>query len=461
MKRACIVLLLCASASAPAFAASSPPASAPADAAFDAALSHAYLYNPTLEVARRRLRETDENVPKALSGWRPRVTITGSGGVSAVFDNLDRAHQPERRAPQQAELALTQPLYTGGRVGAQVGQAEALVRAERAALQASEAAVLLAAATAYLDVVRDQRTVGLNRNQQAVLERTLRATGQEYSAGAVTETDVDQARARLADQRAALARAVATLGGSRAVFEQQVGKSPGELSMPARKLELPRTLDAALALVPTSYDVAQSRAAQDASRLGIDIAQAGLRPQISFQVYGSRVKETDVQAQHQRDNVVEAAVQLSVPLYQGGEQAANVRQAKEAAARSLLQIDVVLRQARMQVKSAWEQLEGARARADQYRQSIEANIVAERGVTRQQSVGARTLLDVLNAQQERLAADVNLAAAEHDAYVAAFQLLAATGRLSAERLGLGVPIYNPVAHYDATRNRWFGTKPAP
>ncbi len=456
MRRTCMILLLCASEPAQA---APPPAQT--DAAFDAALSQAYLYNPTLGVERRRLRETDEGVPKALSGWRPRVMITGSAGVSAVFDSLDRAHQPERRTPQQVELALTQPIYTGGRVGAQVGQAEALVRAERAALQASEAAVLLAAATAYLDVVRDQRTLALNRNQQAVLERTLRATGQEYMAGSVTQTDVDQARARLADQRATLARSAATLGISRAVFEQQVGKPPGELSMPTRRLELPRTLDAALALVPTSYDVAQSRAAQEASRLGIDIALAGLRPQISFQIYGSRVKETDVQAQHQRDNVAEALLQLSVPIYQGGEQAANVRQAKETAARSLLQIDVVLRQARMQVKSAWEQLEGARARADQYRQSIEANIVAERGVTRQQSVGARTLLDVLNAQQERLAADVNLAVAEHDAYVAAFQLLASTGQLSAERLGLDVPIYDPIAHYDATRNRWFGTKPAP
>jgi outer membrane protein len=432
-----------------------------ADPAFDAALSEAYLSNPQLGVERRRLRETDENVPRALSGWRPHVLIDGSIGASAVFDNGDPTHQPERRVPQTSELSVTQPLYTSGRVTAQVGQAEALVAAERATLQATEAMVLLAAATAFLDVARDQRTVALNRNEEAVLERTLRATEQEFAAGAVTETDVDQTRARLADQRAMLAQAVATLGTSRAEFEQQVGQPPGDLALPTRTLDLPPTLAVAITLVPNNFDVVQSRAAQEASRQGIDIARAGLLPQVSAVVSVARDRETDVQLAHQRDNIAEATLRVRVPLYQGGEQAAEIRQAKEAASRTLLQIDVVLRQARRQVQTAWEQLEGARTRMDQYRQSRAANTVAERGVARQQSVGARTVLDVLNAQQERLTAEVNLVSAQHDAYVAGFQLQAATGQLSAAKLKLAVPIYDPEAHYQATRDRWYGTTPAP
>ena len=442
-------------------AAGAQPATAANEPAFDDALSQAYLYNPQLEVERRRLRETDEGVPRALAGWRPRVSVQASAGASAQFDSIDTLHRPERRVPPSEQRMLSQPIYTGGRVRAQVGQAEALVAAERAALQATEAAVLLAAATAYLDVARDQRTVELNRAQTGVLERTLRASEQQLAAGAVTETDVAQSRARLADQRAQLARAVSTLDASRAEYERQVGRLPGAVPMPRRTLDLPPGVAEALTLLPVNFDVAQSRAAQEASRQGIDIARAGLQPRVSAQVSGSHLGETDVQQLHQRDTIAEATLMLTVPIYQGGEQAAEIRQAKEVAARGVLQTDVVLRQAREQILTAWAQLQGARSRVEQYRVSRTANTVAERGVSRQQSAGARTQIEVLNAEQERLAAEVNLVAAARGADVAGFQLQAATGQLSAARLGLGVKLYDPVRHYVETRNRWYGTTPAP
>ena len=152
---------------------------------------------------------------------------------------------------------------------------------------------------------------------------------------------------------------------------------------------------------------------------------------------------------------------LTIPLYQGGESAAEIRAAKEAAARSLLEVDVVQRRARKEIRSAWAFLDGARTRIAQYRVSIAANTVAERGVARQQSVGARTLIEVLNAQQEQVNADVNLVTAQRDGYVAGLELQAATGELSAARLGLNVPIYDPEKHYRETRDRWYGTTPAP
>ena len=435
---------------------------APLDPAFDRALSQAYLYNPQLLVARQRLRETDEGVPRALSGWRPNVQLRGYAGGSAVFDSIDTAHSPERRLPESGDLVLTQPLYTGGRVGAQVAQAEALVVAERAALQASEAAVLLAAGTAYLDVARDLRIVLLNRNQAAVLDRTLIATQQQFAAGSVTQTDVEQSRARLADQRGAVAAAEGQLAASRAVFEQQVGELPGALDLPQLTLPLPPTRAAALAAVPTdNFDLIQARFALEASRQGIDIARAGLLPRASLELRGTRVKETDVQLLHQRDNIAEGTVQLTVPLYQGGGPAAETRQAKEAAARNVLEIDVVLRQARQQAQTAWDMLDAGRRRMAEAHVSIDANTVAARGVARQQSVGARTLLEVLNAQQELLTAQVNLARATRDEEAAELAVLAATGRLTAERIGLHVPHYDPLVHYDATRDRWGGLTPAP
>ncbi len=443
----------------PVAAMAQPPA---LDPVFDHALSLAYLYNPQLLTERQRLRETDEGVPRALSGWRPNVQLRGYAGGSAVYDSIDRAHTPERRAPQSADLVLTQPLYTGGRVGAQVAQAEALVIAERAALRASEAVVLLAAGTAYLDVARDARIVLLNRNQTAVLERTLRATEQELAVGAVTETDVAQSRARLADQRGNQAQVEAQLATSRAAFQQQVGELPGPLDLPRVGLAVPASRLAVLALVPGSnFDIQQARSALEASRQGIDIARAGLLPRLSLEVRGTRVKDTDVQQQRQRDNIAEGTVQFTVPLYQGGGPAAETRQAKEAAARSLLEIDTVVRQARQQAQTAWDMLEAGRTRMAQARISIDANTVAARGVARQQSVGARTLLEVLNAQQELLTAEVSLARATRDALVAELQVLAVTGRLTAEQIGLHVPVYDPVRHYEETRDRWGGLTPAP
>jgi outer membrane protein len=434
---------------------------APPDTPFKSALSQAYLYNPQLQAARQQLRETDESVPKALSGWRPHVTIEGSIGVSAFWDSMDPTHQPERRVPQASLLSVTQPLYTGGRVRAQVNQAEALVEAERAGLQATEAAVLLSAATAYLDVARDSRILDLNHNEQTVLEHTLRASEQEQQAGAITETDVAQTRARLADQRALTAQAASSLAASSAVYEQQVGQPPGPAPLPDEALALPPSLDAALTLIPANFDVVQSRAAQQASLQGIDIARAGLLPRLSAEFHGGRLKEQDVQFPHQRDDLIDATLQLTVPLYQGGEQAAEIRQAKEAASRSLLQVDVILRQARAEIESSWARLAGARTRTAQYHESLAANTVAVRGVTRQQSVGERTFIEVLNAQQEQLSAEVNLVTAEHDLYVAGLQVQAATGRLSAQQLGLGVPLYDPLEHYRNTRDRWYGTTPAP
>jgi len=430
------------------------------DPAFSGALAHAYLTNPQLATERQRLREIDEGVPRALSGWRPTVQLDGDAGASAVFDTIDRRHQPERRVPQQAVLSLTQPLYTGGRVRAQVAQSEALVRAQRAALQASEAAVLLEAATAYLDVARDQAIVALNANQSGVLERSLHATAQAFAAGAVTETDVAQARARLADQRAATARVQGQLAVSRAVFEQQVGEPPGLLSIPDTRLRLPAGRDAVLRRVEAAnFDVSAARLSLQASRAGVDIARAGLLPRISAVFEGARVKETDVQLQHQRDHIVEGRLQLSVPLYQGGAVSAETRQAKEAALRTALQVETVLRAARQQAMTALDTLAASQVRVAQQRVSIAANVVAERGIARQQSVGARTVLEVLNAQQELLTARVNLATALRDAYVAGLQLLAVTGGLSAAGLDLPVPIYDSERHYRGTRDRWYGTTP--
>ncbi len=342
---------------------------------------------------------------------------------------------------------------------AQLDQAEAQVRAERAQLQAVEAQVLLAAATAYLDVARDAQTVDLDRNDVAILDRTLHATEQQVAAGEVTEADAAQARARVADARATLAAAQAQLATSRAAFEAQVGEPAGDLAVPQRFVPgLPATRESAVAeALASNFDVAAARETLAAARAGVDVARAGLHPTISLQGELARVKETDVQLPHQRDNVAEATVQLTVPLYQGGLVAAETRQARESADRSGLQRDLALRQARQLAAQSWDGLAAARERVRDAQDLVAANQVAARGIARQQSVGARTLIEVLNAQQELFSAQVALVSARHDALLQALRLMDATGRLSAEQLALPAAPYDPLRHYHEVRDRWGGT----
>jgi outer membrane protein len=210
-----------------------------------------------------------------------------------------------------------------------------------------------------------------------------------------------------------------------------------------------------------NFAVRAARETFKASEAAVGVAEAGLRPNVSLTGQLSRLKETDVQQLHQRDHIAEADVLFNVPIYQGGGVSAQVRAAKESANQSRLQVDVSLREARREALTAWDTLAATAVQVNAARTSVGANEVATRGVVRQQGVGARTLLDVLNAQQELFSANVRVVAAEHDQLAASLQLLSAVGGLGAVELRLPVVIYDPVRHYDETRNRWMGTAPAP
>ena len=393
---------------------------------FQSALGQAYLYNPQLASGRAGLRQSDESVPQALSGGRPRGAVVGGIGRAVVSASLVKA-DPQHRIPQAALLTLTQPLYTGGRVSSQVQQAKAQVLAQRAQLRNTEATVLLAAGTAYLDVARDQRTVGLNRANVQLLDRTLRAAEQQFATGDITLADVAQARARDADGRAQLASAESQLAASRASYEQQGGARPGSLDMPRVGFALPRSRDAAAAqAVSGNFAVRAAREAFEAAEAAVGVAEAGLRPPVSLTGQLSRLKETAVPQRPPRAPIAAA-----------------------------------VRAARREAVTGWDTLTATVMPVSAARTAVAANEVATRGVVRQQGVGARTLLDVLNAQQELFSANVRLVSARHDQLAAGLQLLNAVGGLGAEELRLPVTIYDPVRHYDEVRGRWYGTTPSP
>ena len=429
---------------------------------FDQALEAAYESNPRLLAARRQLAQTDENVPQALAGWRPRITLNGSFGGALFDDNMDPTHDPERRAPQQYALQLQQNIYTGGEVHARVRQAEAQVRAQRASLRGTEAEVLLAAGSAYLDVVRDRQVVALNRHQVDVQQSTVQATSVELAAGGVAVADLGQARARLATAIAQLAAAEAMLSQSEAAFEHQVGQPPGALASADRTYPLPGSRAQAIAqALQDNPDVVQARSAVEAGRQGIDVERSRLLPHLTFNAAVERLRDTEIQKLNQRDNAVQGTLDVTFPLYQGGGEYSRIRQAKESAYRLGDLLDEASRQARQLAASAWDELDAARRRVAAERDAIAGNEAAVRGYTQQQRVGARTLLDVLVTQQDLLASQVARVSAEHDQQLASLQLAASVGNLDAAHLGLGAPIYDPVAHYDRVRDKWAGTTPPP
>ncbi len=422
------------------------------------ALVLTYQNNPTLLAQRAHLRAQDEEVSEALSGWRPTVTINGGYG---------RQNSDEKQSkfipgidfwttPRNGALVVNQPLYTGGRNEAQFKQSEDLVLVERAHLDLVEQQALLQAATAYMDVVRDQAVLKLNINNELVLQRQLEATRDEFRVGEVTRTDVSQAEARLEGAKASRLAALNQLQISRAAFRNVVGLSPGELIDPGEPAALPADRDEALGLAQTQnasvrvadYTVA---AAQD----NVDLVFSGLMPTVSLRGQFATAQEQFLRTDYY--NTAMVGVFISVPIYTGGLVDGQVREAKQLVGQRQLELAQAQRQAVQDASTAWENLRSARAQEIAYQATIDADAVALEGTQEEQKAGLRTILDILNAEQELLSARVNLVTSHHDAVVAGYTLLDTIGRLTARDRQLPVQYYDATEHYDRVKNQWFGT----
>jgi outer membrane protein len=415
----------------------------------------AYLTNPTLAAERAQLRVTDENLPQALALRRP--TITGQGDVGATYQNTTSTGS-DLLNPRDVSIGVTQPLWTGGRADAAISQAEYLVLAQRANLLNTEELVLLQAATAHLDVVRDQTLLDLANNNVKVLAQSRDEAKAQLAAGVATKTDLAQAEARLAQGIADQRRSEANLTNSRANYLQAVGDMPGTLQPPPPVQAMPVSEDIAVKqATELNPQVLTAQANEQAARAGIDVAQAQLMPTIG--VSGTLLHEKDVLIRGTRDDSAQILLTLTVPLYQAGAEYSRIRAAKDSYGVSQNQIEASIRVATLNATQSWQNLEAARANVVSFTSQIEANTIAYSGVVEEQRVGTRTLLDVLNAQQELFTSQSNLAIAQHDEAVSAYQVKSAVGEMTALALNLQVERYNPQKHYDAVREKWIGTGP--
>lgn len=421
------------------------------------ALVTAYTSNPTLEAQRARLRANDELVPQALSNWRPVVKLSGDSGRSSeavkIVPNSPLGYSLV--SPSDINLTVSQPLYRGGQTVAQTKQAEATVQAERALLDSTEEQIMLNVITAYMNVVQDRAVLDLSINNEQVLQRQLDATNDRFRVGEVTRTDVAQAESRLSAAHADRTQAEGNLRAAVANYITEVGHAPDSLVPPDKVTGLPNSVEQAREIaLAQNPNILNAQYTYDASAYGIDLAAGALLPTVTLN--GTALKSYDFNGTQTFERIYEASVNVTVPIYQQGLEYSRLRAQKHTAGQARITVDVTRRDTVESVTRAWEALQTARARIVSYSDQINAAQVALEGVQRESQVGSRTVLDVLNAEQELLNARVNLVQAQHDETVAAYQLKGTVGQLTAHALALPVEIYDPVKHYDEVRDKWIG-----
>ncbi len=422
------------------------------------ALATAYVLNPRLAAERARLRSTDEQVPQALSNWRPTVEAFGTVGKRWLDGNNKTVFGAANQdlLPRNYGAQVTQPLFRGGQTIAQTRAAENAVRAGRAQLDSIEQQVLLNATTAYMDVYREQAVLELQIRNEQRLARQLEATRDRFQVGEVTRTDVFQAEARLAGATAARVGAEGSLERSRATYRNVVGQVPGLLAQPSMPRDLPSTLDQAVTMAKRQNpDIVSAEFVERSSLDTVDRVRGELLPSMNLQ--GTAQRDHEATFEGARTDELAALVNINVPLYQAGAVYSRLRQSKQNVVENRRLLDQTRQNAVEAATSAWNNLQTARAALTSFRKAVQANEVALEGVQREAEVGARTVIDVLDAEQELVDSQVNLVRAQRDEIVATFTLKTAIGELSAQALALPVEYYDPSVHYREVRDRWFGS----
>jgi TolC family type I secretion outer membrane protein len=418
------------------------------------ALATAYTTNPALLAGRSELRAQNELVPQALSGWRPTISGTASTGGRWADSRIGTRDSN----PRSIGLDLSQPVYRGGRTVASTRQAENLVLAQRARLVGVEENVLLNAATAYMDVVRDEAVLELNINNEQVLARQLAAARDRFEVGEITRTDVAQSEARLAGATAGRITGEGALAASRARYVEVIGDAPGTLETPPIVTSLPGSLEEAIEVASAANpDVVAADYVERAARDGVDVVFGELLPSVSVRTTLLDEHDASPFSDTGEEKTATVEAQITVPLYQAGDVASRVREAKKRASQRRLEMAQQRRTASQIATTAWEALSTARAQITSFQAQVRSDEIALEGVREEAQVGSRTVLDVLDAEQELLDARVNLVRAKRDEIVAGFQILQAVGNLTARDLNLPVEYYDYQADYLEVRNKLWGT----
>ncbi len=435
------------------------------------ALTNAYQNNPQINSQRAVVRQTDEQVPQALAGYRPTVSATANAGeqftnttskTSNIFNPAGPMVYPVTRgtfATNSVGLQAAQTLYDGNQTGNRVRQAETNTSAAREALRVAEQTVLLNAATAYMDLLRDGALLELQRRNVEVLQEQLRQTRDRFNVGEVTRTDVAQTEAQLASGRATVLSAEAQYARSRAAYRQSIGVEAGVLQpgAPVDRLTPAKLADAIGIARARHPSVGVAQFGIDAALLQVKINEGSLYPQARLVGAVMQSWEPTPPSVVQQFNAFVQA-QLTIPIYQGGAEYSLIRQAKEAVGQKRIDLDTARDLVQANVVTAWGQLEAAKAQILATQAQVASSEIALNGIREEARVGQRTTFDILVAQQNLVNARTALVTAQHDRVVASYSLLASVGELNLLKLGINIPLYDPMVHYDQVRDAWAGMR---
>jgi outer membrane protein len=433
------------------------------------ALVKAYASNPTLTGARAPWRAGHSRHSPAAARGLPGLDLSGS-----YSENLERSQTTSPARQAAGRLNFDVPLYQGGSVKNAIRAADARVDAGQETLRDTEAGIFTAVVAAYMDVLRDEAIVSLNQNNVRVLTTNLEATRDRFEVGDLTRTDVAQSESRLALARGQLETAEAQLIASRESYVELVGNEPGLLDQPPPLPNLPAATDQAVTTaLENNPDLKAANKNAEAARYDVGAAKASRLPRVSAvaeksyaNFLGSLQSFVPGFNQSQTAENASVGVQMTLPLFQGGGPGAQVRQAQARSSQAIEQTIAAERRVVAQTRTSYASWRASNANIVSSEAAVSAAALSLEGVRAENTVGTRSILDILNAEQEYLNAQVQLVSARRNAYVAGFSLLAAMGQAEAEDLGLdGGAFYDPEVNYKRVRNRisdWDqDVKPAP
>ncbi len=432
--------------------------SARAESLMDA-LNETYKNNPTLQAQRAYLRSVDENVAIAKSGYRPNIYLQGSYGEGNTDDkNVGNDYDYNN---SNLSANVKQSIFSGFQTINAVRSADSLVKSEQSNLYNVEQQVLLSGAAAYLDVLRDTAIVDLQKNNEQLLKKRLDETIQRFNVGEVTRTDVSQSKARFSRAQSDRINAEGVLEASKALYFRIIGSNPQDLSEPSDiKNFVPNSFEEALNYTKSSnYNVKQAKNYLNSKTYDVAKNTGELLPSVDLtgSVSNNKMNADSWANRDAKAENYEVVASATMPLYNSGESRAKIRQSKYQKWQAHEQVLAAERQAVETVTSSWEYMLSNDAKIKSIQDQVKANEIALDGVQKEESLGNRTVLDVLDAYQELLNSNVEEVKARRDYYVSVMNLLLSMGKFTAKDLKLNVPLYDAEKYSEETRDRWFST----
>jgi outer membrane protein len=417
-------------------------------------LEKAYMQNANLDAARAGLRATDENVSQAIADWRPSVSVTGS-------QNLNQTNPMGRGRNRfgdttQYTANISQNIYKGGETVANIGKTESDVLAAKAGLFNTEQTTLQTGVQDHTEITKDEDIVMYHKKSVEAYTKILERAQARYEVGEGSRTDVEASRASYEGEKAALTSAIGALETAKAVYMHQVGSPAGKLAPATVIAELPKCVEEALEIAKIySPVILQQKYALEAAQYNVDIQLAGLLPDVGVAAsVGNQRQGGSANPTHPRNTNFGFTATVEVPIYAQGIPNSRIRAAYQTVAQQKVLLVEAQRQVVENVYTAWDNLLTARENVKGYLAQVKAQELAVEGAYEEVNVGQKTIIDVLELEQNLIEAQINLANAQQSLIVASYTLLSAMGRLTARDLKLNVKYYDPDKYYKEYKEAW-------